>query len=198
MMLIELVIALLSPITQLILDEVKKCKERNSPEKKQLKSDIEDMIYEWQENWEKEEKKLYNKYLSWHEHEKEINEAVEKLSKEKPISDEYFDGLFRWSIEKAKVISHLIKRQIEWYDKDLDLSHQLNKEKELFIKQLNEDLNTYFEIIMSPGIDPNKEYQEININDFIAWHSMTAEFKESVIKWTNNLLEKIIQRISTK
>lgn len=194
----EMILAFIGPIIQILYDEIKKCIDRNSPIKKELRDSIENLIYEWEETWKIQEESLYNKYISWHEHEKEINEWVEKLSKEKPISDETFDEIFHWTINKVKSLSDLIKRQIEWYGNNLDLSNQLNKEKEILIKQLREDLDTYFWIINSIAEKEAKKHWWANIDDIEISEKMIKEFKEWAIQDASHLIDQIIKKVSVK
>jgi len=194
----EMILAFIGPLIQILYDEIKKCIDRNSPIKKELRDSIENLIYEWEETWKIQEESLYNKYISWHEHEKEINEWVEKLSKEKPISDETFDEIFHWTINKVKSLSDLIKRQIEWYGNNLDLSNQLNKEKEILIKQLREDLDTYFWIINSIAEKEAKKHWWANIDDIEISEKMIKEFKEWAIQDASHLIDQIIKKVSVK
>jgi len=194
----EMILAIIGPLIQILYDEIKKCIDRNSPIKKELRDSIENLIYEWEETWKIQEESLYNKYISWHEHEKEINEWVEKLSKEKPISDETFDEIFHWTINKVKSLSDLIKRQIEWYGNNLDLSNQLNKEKEILIKQLREDLDTYFWIINSIAEKEAKKHWWANIDDIEISEKMIKEFKEWAIQDASHLIDQIIKKVSVK
>lgn len=194
----EMILAFIGPIIQILYDEIKKCIDRNSPIKKELRDSIENLIYEWEETWKIQEESLYNKYISWHEHEKEINECVEKLSKEKPISDETFDEMFHWTINKVKSLSDLIKKQIEWYGNNLDLSNQLNKEKEILIKQLREDLDTYFWIINSIAEKEAKKHWWANIDDIEISEKMIKEFKEWAIQDASHLIDQIIKKVSVK
>lgn len=193
-----MILAIIGPLIQILYDEIKKCIDRNSPIKKELRDSIENLIYEWEETWKIQEESLYNKYISWHEHEKEINEWVEKLSKEKPISDETFDEIFHWTINKVKSLSDLIKRQIEWYGNNLDLSNQLNKEKEILIKQLREDLDTYFWIINSIAEKEAKKHWWANIDDIEISEKMIKEFKEWAIQDASHLIDQIIKKVSVK
>lgn len=194
----EMILAFIGPIIQILYDEIKKCIDRNSPIKKELRDSIENLIYEWEETWKIQEESLYNKYISWHEHEKEINECVEKLYKGKPISDETFDEMFHWTINKVKSLSDLIKKQIEWYGNNLDLSNQLNKEKEILVKQLREDLDTYFWIINSIAEKEAKKHWWANIDDIEISEKMIKEFKEWAIQDASHLIDQIIKKVSVK
>lgn len=144
---------------------IRKCKDKNSHIKKELRNEIENIIYEWEEKSKAEEQLIYNKYIAWHEHEKEINEWIEMLSNEKPISDEYFDEIFHGTINKVNSLSDLINKQIEWYDKSLDLSNQLYKEKETLIEHLKKDLDTYSWIFYSFAEKWSHENWWANVND---------------------------------
>lgn len=194
----EVITTIVCRILDHLLEEVNKCKDRNSPIKKELRNEIENLIYEWEEKWRANEELMYNKYISWHEHEKEINEWVEKLSNEKPISDVYLDEIFHWTISKVKSLSDLINKQIEWYDKNLDLSNQLNKEKETLIEHLKKDLDTYFWIIYSFAEKWSQENWWANVNDINTAYQISDEFKKNTINETSILIDKIIKKISVR
>lgn len=192
----EVITTIVCRILDHLLEEINKCKDRNSPIKKELRNEIENLIYEWEEKWRANEELMYNKYISWHKHEKEINEWVEKLSNEKPISDEYLDEIFHWTISKIKSLSDLINKQIEWYDKNLDLSNQLNKEKESLIEHLKKDLDSYFWIIYSFAEKWAQENWWADINDINIAYQISDEFKKNIINETAILIDKIIGKIS--
>ena len=84
---------------------------------------------------------------------------------------------------------------MEWYESGKDLSVQIIKEKDALLKQLNEDLNTYFSIIYSIA---EKEAKKAWVE--IAWdikkaNIMIDEFKRFTLKWVNELVLKILDRI---
>jgi hypothetical protein len=119
-MLIELVIALLSPITQIILDEVKKCKERNSPEKRQLKSDIEDILKKYEFYLKESKKRLKSNkikpkkvsYFAVMGAKMKMRKDVKKDNSDSKISDILIQGLVMGVID--------INKRIDNYKKEVD------------------------------------------------------------------------------
>lgn len=180
-------------IWELVKKVVSSLSKKHSPTEKMLLQDIHNLLEDWIKEWEKEEKATFNKYAWWN---KEIEEWVQKLVDEKPISDKYFDELFHWSICRVKSLSNIILKQVEWYEDGKDLSTQIWKEKDALLKQLEEDLNTYFSIIYSIAEEEAKKAWVETVWDIEKSNEIVKEFKEFTLKWINELIQKIIYRTS--
>lgn len=179
-------------IWELVNKVISALSKKHSSTEKMLLQDIDNLIEDWLEEWEKEEKMTFEKYAWWN---KEIEKWVQKLSDEKPISDKDFDELFHWSICRVKSLSNLILKQVEWYESGKDLFVQMIKEKDALLKQLEEDLNTYFSVIFSIAEkEAKKAWVEI-VWDIEKANEIIENFKEFTLNWVNNLIQKIIDRI---
>lgn len=179
-----------------MLDILKNFKDKNSPIKRELRKDVERLIYDWKKKWKKVEELLYNKYVSWHEHENEIKEWVEAFVKENPISDKYFNEIFSLTINRIKSLTDLINKQIDWYDKNLDLYYQLNKEKNNLIKCLEKDLGNFFWVIFWNVEKEIKNHWLVNLDDFNTANKMVEEFIKITVYDASDLIDKIIEKIS--
>jgi len=163
---------------------------KKSPINKSLQNDIFDIVDKWATDTDVEltyimhdginalwlpdeiENELYD---LWNSDNKEINVNIETI--------------FAKTIEKAEWFLDLIEKQIDWYESGLNLVSQLNKEKEVTVGQMDEDIwnliNWYETLCKMFGS---------NDEDINKWLETFSILRKFVLKKIEELCDNIIWR----
>ena len=165
---------------------------KKSPINKSLQNDISDIAEKWATDTDTElilimHDNFETLWLSddiendvydlWNSDNKEINNNLEKI--------------FSKTMEKLEWFFCLVSKQIEWYELGLNLVSQLNKEKEIIARQMDEDIwnlikwyETLCKMLGSNDEDINK------------WLETFSILKNFLLEKIEELCDNIIWRFS--
>lgn len=179
------------PISDLIKKYLKK-----SPIKKSLQNDISDIAEKWATDTDTELiLMMHDKFKNlWVSTETE-NNLYDLWNSDNSGINDYFEKMFDKTMAKIEWFFYLLSKQIDWYESWLNLSSQLNNEKEIIVKQMDEDLWNFIdnEIVwirdtfkFLPNLD-----EEIN-----KWLETFLILKNFLLKKVEDLFDNIIWRFS--
>lgn len=169
---------------------------KKSPIKKSLQDDISDIAEKWATDTDAELiLMMHDKFKNlWVSTETE-NNLYDLWNSDNSGINDYFEKMFDKTMAKIEWFFYLLSKQIDWYESWLNLSSQLNNEKEIIVKQMDEDLWNFIdnEIVwirdtfkFLPNLD-----EEIN-----KWLETFLILKNFLLKKVEDLFDNIIWRFS--
>lgn len=183
-------------IWETIIKVFKKYFSKKKPINKSLENDVLDIAEKWATDTDVELTYImhdkFNTLWVPVETENNIYDLWEKEDKE---TDKFFKEAFSKTIEKAEWFINLVEKQIDWYDAGLNLSSQLDNEKNVVIRQLWEDLWNYINLFI-PRMKELCKTHWIEETEITKWIEMFSELKDLFLKKIENLGDIIISRIS--
>lgn len=182
-------------IWRAISDFIKKYLKK-SPISKSLQNDIFDIAEKWATDTDAELiLMMHDKFKNlWVSTETE-NNLYDLWNSDNSGINDYFEKMFDKTMAKIEWFFYLLSKQIDWYESWLNLSSQLNNEKEIIVKQMDEDLWNFIdnEIVwirdtfkFLPNLD-----EEIN-----KWLETFLILKNFLLKKVEDLFDNIIWRFS--
>lgn len=170
--------------------------EKNSPIVKELKTSIWEIVDKWSEDCIDELKNKLHDFVTTSWLPCEVEEKVFEIWNDDNLFPKEFWIFVVRSKEKAEWLLYLFKKQIEWYEKNLDLSKQMEDQKISLLEQFSKDADNFIKTmhdlirntyILNPSFDLEK---------FEEWKNTRYELKDFCIKKCSLLIELIIKKIS--